>query len=122
MSSSESHPKDGKDLLADAIVAVRQTDVEDMLVETCRRNALAIEELRPRKPVRRKDNHPSLLFPLAAAASILLMFNLLQAYARLPSSDRRLAAVYIDSDSRRLYVYSDLRFEPAPSLDYDQGE
>ena len=122
MSSTESRPPERKDLLADAIASVRQTSVEDSLVERCRRKALAIDDEKPNKCLRAKDDRLSAFFPLAAAASILLIFNLLQAYARLPSSDRQLAAVHISSDSRRLYVYSDLRSEPAPSLDSDQGD
>jgi hypothetical protein len=57
---------------------------------------------------------------VGVAAAVLLAINLLQAYARLPSSSRQLAAVQISPDGHRLYVYSDLRAEPAPSLDSDR--
>ena len=122
MSATESRPPERKDLLADAIASVRHTSVEDSLVERCRRNALAMADEEPNECLRSKDDRLSRFFPLAAAASVLLVFNLLQAYARLPSSDRQLVAVRISSDSRRLYVYSDLRSEPAPSLDSDQRD
>lgn len=56
------------------------------------------------------------------AALVLLTINLLQAYARLPSSDRQLAGTHITSDGDRLYVYSDLRLELAPSSDSDRLE
>ncbi len=121
MSAKES-PPERNDVLADAIAAVQNTGVEDALVERCRHTALAIADEEPRKSLPLKDDRLLWFFPLAAAASVLLMFNLLQAYARLPSSDRELAAIHIDADSNRLYVYSDLRLEPAPSPDSDQQD
>ena len=122
MSATESRPPEREGLLADAIASVRHSSVEDSLVERCRRNALALADEEPNKCLRLKDGRLSRFFPLAAAASVLLVFNLLQAYSRLPSSDRQLAAMHISSDSRRLFVYSDLRLEPAPSLDSDQRD
>jgi hypothetical protein len=122
MNATESHSPERKDLLADAIASVRHTSVDDPLVERCRRNALATADEDPNKRLRLQDDRLSWFFPLAVVASVLLLFNLLQAYARLPSSDRRLAAVYISSDSSRLYVYSDLRSELAPSLNSDQRD
>ena len=122
MSASESRPPEREDLLADAIASVQHTSIEDSLVERCRRNALAMADEEPKQCLQSKGDRLSRFFPLAAAASVLLMINLLQAYARLPSSDRQLAAVHFSSDSRRLYVYSDLRSEPAPSPDSDQRD
>ena len=121
MSAKES-PPERNDVLADAIASVRNTSVEDALVERCRQTALAMVDEEPNKCLRSKDDRVSWFFPLVAAASVLLVFNALQAYARLPSSDRELAAIHIGSDSRRLYVYSDLRLEPAPSLDSNQRD
>jgi hypothetical protein len=122
MSATESRPPERQDLLADAIASVQHTSIEDSLVERCRRNALAMADEEPNKCLQSKDDRLSRFFPLTAAASVLLIINLLQAYARLPSSDRQLAAVHVSSDSRRLYVYSDLRSEPAPSPDSDQRD
>ena len=122
MSAKESRPPEQNDLLEDAIAVVRDTSIEDSLVERCRRNALAIADEEPNKRLRPKDGRLSWFFPLAAAASVLLMVNLLQAYARLPSSDRELAAMHTGSDSHRRYVYSDLRLELAPSLDSNQQD
>ncbi len=122
MSAKESRPPQRNDLLEDAIAAVQNTSVEDSLVERCHRNALAIADEEPNKRLRPKDGQVSWFFPLAAAATVLIMVNLAQAYARLPSSDRELAAIHVSSDSQRRYVYSDLRLEPAPSLDSNQQD
>ena len=122
MNPTDSRPPEPKKLLADAIAAVRDTRVEDSLVDRCRRRALAMAHEEPQEPLHSKNGRLSWFFPLAAAASVLLMFNLVQAYARLPSSDRQQAAVYVDSDARRLYVYSDLRLEPTPFLDSDRQD
>jgi hypothetical protein len=122
MSAKESRPTQRNDLLADAIAAVQDTSIEESLVERCRRNALAITDEEPDKRLRPGDGRLSWFFPLTAAAAVLLVVNLLQAYSRLPSSDRELAAMHITSDSHRLYVYSDLRLEPAPLLDSDQQD
>jgi hypothetical protein len=122
MSAKESRPPHRNDLLEDAIAAVQNTSVEDSLVERCRRNALDIANEEPNKRLRPKDDRLSWFLPLAVAASMLLMVNLAQAYARLPSSDRELTAIHTDSDSQRRYVYSDLRIEPAPSLDSNQQD
>lgn len=122
MSAKESRPPEQNDLLEDAIAAVQNTSVEDSLVERCRRKMLAMADEEPNKRLRPKDGRLSWFFPLAAAAAVLLMINLLQAYLRLPSSDRELTAIHTGSDSQRRYVYSDLRLEPAPSLDSNQQE
>ena len=122
MSATESRPPEREDLLADAIALVRHSSVDGSLVERCRRNALALADEEPNKCLRLKDDRWSRFFPLVAAASILLVVNLLQAYSRLPSSDRQLAAMHVSSNSCRLFVYSDLRSEPAPSIDSDQQD
>ena len=122
MNAPESHPPERTGLLADAIASVRHTSVDDSLVERCRRNALATADEDPNKCPRLQDHRLSWFFPLAAVASVLLLFNLRQAYARLPSPDRELAAVHIFSDLSTLYVYSDLRSELAPSPDSDQRD
>ena len=122
MNAKESRPPQQNDLLEDAIAAVQDTSVEDSLVERCRRNALAIADQEPNKRLRPKDGQVSWFLPLAVAASMFLMVNLAQAYARLPSSDRELTAIHTDPDSQRRYVYSDLRIEPAPSLDSNQQD
>ncbi len=122
MSSTESRPPERESPLEDAITSVRHSSVEDSLVERCRSNALALFDGEPNECLRSKDGRLSRLFYLAAAASVLFVVNLLQAYSRLPSSDRQLAAIHISSDSRRLFVYSDLRVESAPPLDSDQRE
>jgi len=97
-----------------------QLTVEDSLVERCGHTVLALAGEESNKFLYSNNGPLPWFFPLVVAASVLLIFNLLQAYARLPSSDRELAAVHISSDLRRLYVYSDLRSEPAPSPDSDQ--
>jgi len=122
MNAKESHSPEPGNLLEDAIAAVQNTSIEDSLVERCRRNALAIDGEEPNKRLRPKDGRLSWFFSLAAAAAVLLMVNLLQAYSRLPSSDRELAAMHISSNSHRRYVYSDLRLEPVPSLDSNQQD
>lgn len=112
-------PTEQRDLLEDAIAAVRKIEIEDSLVDRCRHRATAIADAessdsRLSKENRSKENRRARFFLLAAAASVLLLCNMLQAYARLPSSDRQFAAVHVGSDLRRHYVYSDLRLEPAP--------
>ena len=122
MNAKESPTPQRNDLLEDAIETVQNTSVEDSLVERCRRKALAIADEESNNRLRPKDDRLSWFFPLAAAAAMLLMVNLAQTYGRLPSSDRELIAIHTDSDSQRRYVYSDLRIEPAPSLDSNQQE
>jgi hypothetical protein len=120
MKPTDSRSPEAKDLLEKAIAAVRETCVEDSLVDRCRRGALALAPSEPPERAPSENDRLSWFFLLALAASVLLVVNLPPVYASLPPSDRQLAAVHIDPDGRRMLVYSDLRLEPDPSPDIER--
>jgi hypothetical protein len=120
MKSTDASPLEPEDMLENSILAVRNTCVEDAMVDRCRRRALAIahDELPERASAERVSSENGRLtwfFPLAVAASVAIVVNVPQIYASLPATSRQRAAVHIDSDGRRMIVFSDLRFEPGSS-------
>lgn len=96
-------------LLADAVQSLRSEPVDTVLVEQCRRRAL---ESRPRSGLNRPSEPLRETRQIAVAAAMLLvLLNLGQAWARLPAADRTVAAVQVTPAGERLVIYSDLRVE-----------
>jgi hypothetical protein len=114
---ADSHPPELDGLLADAVAAVRNASVEESLVDRCRHRALTVVGEAQKQEVDTKVRRFRWRVPLTAAAAVLVAINLLQAYARLPASDRQLAAMLATADAENLYIYSDLRIEPAVLMD-----
>jgi hypothetical protein len=98
--------------LVDAVAVIKNTPFDDALVAKCRERALAIgkEESKVQLPSSGSRLHWGV--PLTAAAVLLLVVNLLQAYSRLPASDRQHAAIRIDSKGELFCHFADLRIEP----------
>lgn len=115
MTSPESHLEELEGLLHDAVAAVRETPVDDSLVERCRQSAVELGQASDNPKRCTSDDRLSWRVPVILAASLLLLINVAQAYARLPSSSRELAAIQQSAKVGRLYVYSDLRIELASS-------
>ena len=120
MTSSKSHLDELEGRLHDAVAAVRGTPVDDSMIERCRQSAveLGVVELgQGSDSARRSDIDDRLSWQVLVilAATILLLINVAQAYARLPSSSRELAAIQQSAGAGRFYIYSDLRIELASS-------
>ena len=113
MTSPKSNSDELEGLLRDAVVVVRETTVDESLVERCRQSAIKLGSPSTLTKSSTSDNSSSWRVAVGLAASILLVINIAQAYASLPSANRELAAIVQSTPSERLYVYSDLRIEVA---------
>ena len=93
--------------MAQATERLRQVPVSNELIQRCRANALSLDT--PTSP--RVDPQAGWVnrwaLPIAIAASLVIVMNLGQAIARLPPSDRQLAAIELLPDGRMLQWYSD---------------
>jgi len=115
MTPSESSSHDLNGLLLDAVVAVRKTSINESLVERCRQSAIELGQAHAKPKSHSGDGWSLWRVPVTLAASLLIVINLVQAYTRLPSSSRELVAIHESAKAGRMYIYSDLRIDPAPS-------
>jgi hypothetical protein len=114
MTPSKSHDE-LKGQLHDAVITVRETSIDEALIERCRQSAVGLAPALDNPKSCAGYGFSIWRVPMTLAASLLLLINVVQAYSRLPSSSRELVAIHQSARMGRLYVYSDLSIDLAPS-------
>lgn len=108
MSTEETNSPAAGDVLSQAIASVRQTPIDDELVENCRRQALLLNKNRVSRPAW----WTQWVAPAVVAAALAIVANIGQMIVRLPPADRELTAIESLPDGRKLGLYSDRIVEP----------
>jgi hypothetical protein len=112
MQPSNAHGPELGGKLAEAVIALRNEPVNASLVAQSRCRALAIWEEGTGVEPSSSVSSRKWIVSLTAAAAILLIINLFQAFLRLPGADVEKAALRVGTTGDLYYHFSDLRIEP----------